>query len=268
MYTDRQRVQKAFAAYVKNYDAEDEKIRLKIVHTYHVAELCEKIARSLHLCEEDVELAWLLGMLHDIGRFEQLRRYGTFSDEESIDHALFGAALLFGDTWLIGDYLDAERNPNFKKEKGAGELMLIQTAIESHSAYRLKSDLDERTRMFCDILRDADKIDILRVNVEVPLEAIYNTTTWELKNAEVSSEVMEAFREEHAVLRALKKTPVDHVVGHMALVFELVYPVSVRLVERQGYLDKLMRFSSDCEQTQKQFAILTAHMEDYMKRIS
>lgn len=268
MYTNRQRVQKAFAAYVKNYDEKDEKIRLKIVHTYHVAALCEKIARSLHLSDEDVELAWLLGMLHDIGRFEQLRRYGTFSDAESIDHAMFGAELLFSDIWLIGDYLDVEKNQDPKEEKDAGELMLLRTAIESHSVYRLKRDMDERTRMFCDILRDADKIDILRVNVEVPLEEIYNTTTRELKHAVVSPEVMEAFREEHAVLRSLKKTPVDHVVGHMALVFELVYPISVRLVEQQGYLDQLMNFSSDCEQTQKQFAVLKTHMRDYMKRIS
>ena len=34
--------------------------------------------------------------------------------------------------------------------------------------------------MYCNILRDADKIDILRVNVETPLEDIYNVTTAEL----------------------------------------------------------------------------------------
>ena len=38
-------------------------------------------------------------------------------------------------------------------------------------------ELDERTAMFCHILRDADKIDILKVNVEFPLEEIYNVDT-------------------------------------------------------------------------------------------
>ena len=34
-------------------------------------------------------------MLHDIGRFEQIRRFGTFNDVQSVDHAEFGADLLF-----------------------------------------------------------------------------------------------------------------------------------------------------------------------------
>ena len=263
MRIDRARVTRAFASYVKNYDPRDEKIKLKIIHTYQVAKLCEKIAESLKLPSEDVDLAWLLGMLHDVGRFEQLRRYGTFVDAQSIDHAKFGAGLLFGEEWLIGDYLEISRE---QRESWEDTLALIRTAIEGHSAYRLPEHLSPRTRMFCDILRDADKIDILRVNVEVPLEEIYNTTTEELKSAAVTPEVMEAFSEEHAVLRALKKTPVDNVVGHMALVFELVYPISVRLVRQQGYLDQLMNFSSDCEQTRRQFEQLRGHMKRYMKR--
>ena len=255
MKIDETRVKEAFASYVKNYNPKDEKIHLKIVHTYKVAELCRKIAESLSLAPEDVELAWLLGMLHDVGRFEQLRRYNTFNDADSIDHAFFGAELLFGKEQLIRSYLDFEKEA--PKEE---ELALMRTAVASHSAYRLPKDLDERTRMFCQILRDADKIDILRVNVEVPLEAIYNTTTEVLRQAEVTPEVMEAFGEEHAVLRSLKKTPVDNVVGHMALVFELVYPISVRLV------DQLMNFASGNETTRRQFVLLRAHMQEYLKR--
>ena len=44
--------------------------------------------------------------------------------------------------------------------------------------------------MFCNILRDADKVDIFRVNVDTPAEDIYNVTTEELKNSQVSPEVM------------------------------------------------------------------------------
>lgn len=79
MFTiDKLKVQHAFAAYTRQYDTDNGKVQLKITHTYRVAALCEQIARSLSLCDEDVQLAWLMGMLHDIGRFEQLRRYGTF----------------------------------------------------------------------------------------------------------------------------------------------------------------------------------------------
>ena len=85
-------VEKAFASYTQNYDPDDPKIKLKINHTYRVADLCERIARTVP--GADTDLAWLMGMLHDIGRFEQVRRYGTFMDAKSVDHAAFGADLL------------------------------------------------------------------------------------------------------------------------------------------------------------------------------
>ena len=96
MIIDRQRVKEQFASYTRNYDPTDPKIALKIAHTYRVADHCEEIARSLGMNDEDIEIAWLLGMLHDIGRFEQVKRYGTFYDNQSVDHAEFGADLLFG----------------------------------------------------------------------------------------------------------------------------------------------------------------------------
>ena len=97
--------------------------------------------------------------------------------------------------------------------------------------------LDGRTRKLCAILRDADKIDILKVNVEIPLEEIYNTTTEALRNSQVTEAVMDAFFEHHCILRSLKKTPVDIVVGHISLTYELVYPESLKIVKEQGYLN-------------------------------
>ena len=120
--------------------------------------------------------------------------------------------------------------------------------------------------LFADILRDADKIDILKVNVEVPLEEIYNVSTDDLMQAEVTKEVMQSFSEEHAILRALKRTPVDHVVGHISLVYELVYPISLKIVKEQDYLDKLMSFPSQNPKTLEQFEQLRGMMQDYINR--
>ena len=76
MKIDRERALGAFREYVDGYHTETEKVRLKIEHTYRVAELSEKIALSLGMSKEDVDLAWLVGLLHDFGRFEQLKNYG------------------------------------------------------------------------------------------------------------------------------------------------------------------------------------------------
>lgn len=253
---DRKKIMDVFAEYTSHYDSSDGKIKLKIDHTYRVAGLCDRIARSLSLSEEDVELAWVTGMLHDIGRFEQLRRFGTFSDAESIDHAHYGVEILFQDGKIF-DYLSIEESDV--------EYQIIRTAIDNHSAFRVEEGLDERTRMFCDILRDADKVDILKVNHDVPLEVIYNVTTEELKNAEVTDEVMKQFFEKHAILRSVKRTSVDNIVGHAALVFELVYPESLRVVREQGYLEKILNFVSDNPVTMEQFGRLRECMEQHLE---
>lgn len=228
MELDRTRAQAAFAAYVRPYDAEDPKIKLKIGHTWRVAALCERIAASLGLPAADLDLAWLCGLLHDVGRFEQVRRFGTFNDAVSIDHARCSAAVLF-DEGHIADFVD-----------GNDEFPLLRTAIEQHNVYRLPAELDGRTRRFCQILRDADKIDILRVNVETPLEEIYGVSREELLQSPVSPAVLQAFYEHHAVLRDLKAYPADNIIGHASLVFELCYPESRRLAAEQGWLWRLL----------------------------
>ena len=252
MVIDRKKAEETFEAYVAGYDSSSEKVRLKIEHTSRVSALCEKIAQSLNLPQSEVDIAWLAGLLHDIGRFEQLRKYGTFVDADSIDHARYGADILFIQG-KIRDYLEDD-----------SEDELLRTAVHYHSAFRLPEGLDERTTMFCNILRDADKIDILKVNVEFPLEEIYNVTSQVLRNGEVTKEVMDSFQEEHAVLRSLKKTAVDNVVGHISLVYELVYPISLKLVKEQGYLEQLMGFESNNAVTVKQFVEIREKMWDYL----
>lgn len=248
-------IESTFAEYVSYYNAEDPKVKLKIDHTYRVAALCEQIGESVLESDEQIDVAWLLGMLHDIGRFEQLRRFGTFSDAQSIDHANFGADLLFKDG-LLEQYVEIA-DPALRA--------LIEHAIRQHSAYRIDESLDDVTKTFCKILRDADKIDILKVNHDVPTEEIYNVTTKVLKNDIVSQGVMDNFKLHQATPRAMKQTAVDNIVGHISLVYELEYPISYELVKKQGYLDKLLEFESENETTQKQFAELKEEMNSFLK---
>lgn len=258
MIIDRERVKNTFAEYTSGYNATDPKIKLKIDHTYRVAELCELIARNLKLDEYETDVAWLTGMLHDVGRFEQIKRYNTFNDAQSVDHANFGADLLFKEG-LIDTYVDGFHDDKY--------CVIVENAIRNHSAFRIDERLDEYTVMFCNILRDADKVDIFRVNVDTPAEDIYNVTTEELRNSQVSPEVMAAFDERHAVLRSCKKTVVDHVAGHIALTFELVYPISLQIAKERGYLDKMMAFESDNEVTGKQFEEIRAKLNEYVESV-
>ena len=245
MYINREYVKSAFRRYISAYNAEDPKIRLKIDHTFRVAGLCEIIADDNGADNND--LAWLAGMLHDIGRFEQVRRFNTFSDALFVDHACFGADLLFRDG-LLESFV-----PGYQENMPADDIRILETSIRNHSAYRIQVDLNERERQYCNILRDADKIDIFRVNCDTPLEHIYNVTERELKEDFVSDEVKECFRNRTAVFRPLKKTAIDNLVGHVCLLFELQYPISLKIAWDQGYIQKLLAFRSENPDTQEWF---------------
>lgn len=277
---NRENVINAFAEYVRNYDPSDEKIKLKIDHTYRVAGLCQRIAESLGLSEPDVDIAWLLGMLHDIGRFEQIRRFGTFNDVQSVDHAEFGADLLFKEglirKFAEGYYEECElaepenqedeqiikNNEHHNKDTG-----LLEMAIRQHNKYRVKEDLTERQRMFCDILRDADKVDIFKVNADIPMEIIYDVTTEELKNGIITKEVLESFYKKETVLKSVRRSAVDHIVGHISLLFELVYKESYRQAKEQGYVYKLLDFKSDVPEVNAEFDDMRKYVDEFLMEI-
>lgn len=277
---NRKNVINAFAEYVRNYDPSDEKIKLKIDHTYRVAGLCQRIAESLGLSEPDVDIAWLLGMLHDIGRFEQIRRFGTFNDVQSVDHAEFGADLLLKEglirKFAEGYYEECElarsgneeaeqiikNNEHHNKDTG-----LLEMAIRQHNKYRVKEDLTERQRMFCDILRDADKVDIFKVNADIPMEIIYDVTTEELKNGIITKEVLESFYKKETVLKSVRRSAVDHIVGHISLLFELVYKESYRQAKEQGYVYKLLDFKSDVPEVNAEFGDMRKYVDEFLMEI-
>ena len=288
---NRKAVLNAFAGYVHYYDRSDGKIKLKIDHTYRVAVLCEKIADSVGLTGEDKDVAWLLGMLHDIGRFEQIRCFGTFNDGMSVDHAELGADILFdpdrkdkvcvtsaqGTVYAIKNPMCEPVNVTVVKkasriinkfaegyvEKNGSDL--LELAIRQHNKFRIADGLSKREEMFCNILRDADKIDILKVNVDVPLETIYNSTTEEIRNSVITDEVLECFYAKQTVLRSLKKSVVDNIVGHISLIFELVYPVSLKIVKEQGYVYKMLDFKSDRPDTVEKFAGMRKFVDKFLE---
>ena len=91
MEIDIEKAKHAFNEYVMKYNPDDEKIKLKISHIERVSHIAKEIAMELNLDKEDVELAELIGLLHDIGRFEQIRIYHTLIDNKSVNHGEYGA---------------------------------------------------------------------------------------------------------------------------------------------------------------------------------
>lgn len=139
MLIDCEQAKNRFLSYVEAYDATNPRIALKIEHSLRVAELCREIAKREHFSKTDCDLAWLIGLLHDIGRFEQLRRWNTFSDTKSASHAALSIEVLFEEKPNEAPYTDDIRLRAFITDDAEDEL--IYQAIALHSVLDLPKGL-------------------------------------------------------------------------------------------------------------------------------
>ncbi len=258
---NRKKLVDAFNNYTKAYNPEETKIKLKYEHTFFVAQISDLITENLQLSKEDRDLAWAIGMLHDIGRFEQVKRFGTYKDSISVDHAAFGADLLFKDN-LIEKFLD--KSDCTDETQYEEYLHLIEISIRNHNIHHLPEELGERERLFSQIIRDADKVDIMRANVEFPLEEICNVTSEELYSAGVCDETMEAFLKHETILRSKNMGVADGIMNQIAFIFALYYPISLSLMVERGHIFKLVQFHSQNPEAEEKFDRARAEVKRYL----
>ena len=252
---DRQCALQAFKEYVSAYEPDNPRIALKIDHTLRVAALCERIAGSLELVREDVDLAWLLGLLHDIGRFEQVRRFDSYNDAATVDHAALGVEVLFAE--------EDDRQPLVRAfcEDDADD-KLIRLAVGVHSAFRMPDGLDDRSRTMCQILRDADKVDILRVNCTCSVRDIYGVSESDLFESALSPECVDVFYQHSCIPRGVRQFPADVLLSHVCFAWEIVYDESLRIVREQGHLRQMLERRWLLPATQEAFTAMAAHMAE------
>lgn len=252
---NRQKVTDEFTKYVSDYNLSDVKIRLKYEHTFRVAEICDRISDSLGISKEQKDIAWLSGMLHDIGRFEQVRIYGTFRDVISVNHAELSADLL----WKDG------LKSRFEVPEGKyGKI--LERAIRCHNRYEIPSDLGDEEKMFCQIIRDADKVDILKVNCDFPITEIYDMPEKIFTESSITPEVFDCIMREENINRKYSHPGIDYPLGIIAFVFGMVYPESIRITMEKGYLDKLLDFRSTNPDTLEKLPLIREKVMTHMRR--
>lgn len=235
----KQKALEVFNQYADLYNAEDIKIKLKIDHTYRVAEIAEKIGGSLGA---DPDFSWFLGLLHDIGRFEQVTRHQTFIDRDSVDHAELGADILFSDGMSGTFPVDAFILQGPGKDAG-DSIRIMETAIRLHNKLELPAHLDDTTLLYCQILRDADKVDIMRVLTEPPYDERNERIVRDSRDGRTDparEDIMRHVQEHRCVPKTLERTDFESLISQCCMCFELCFPISREIVRKQGYLDLLM----------------------------
>ncbi len=199
---------KIFNEYYSKFDDEELNIHLKYDHTFRVVGYAERIAKSLKLSEEDITLAKVCALFHDIGRFVQWRDYQTFEDFKSVDHGDLSASIL--------DSLGYENN-------------IVRIAIKYHNKYAIPDDLSEREKMFCNITRDADKIDILET------QKIYDITESVYK---MSPEIKEDIDNERLVDNRKYDKDGYSLYKYFSFLYDLNYPESFKILKKLDLINK------------------------------
>lgn len=240
--------------YVSNYDISNNRIRVKIGHIERVAGIAKKIAQKMKVSEEDIQLAELIGLLHDIGRFEQVRRYNTFCDKDSINHGKLGVEILFKQG-MIREFIEDTQYDE-----------IIKKAILNHN--RDKADIqvaNERELLHSKIIRDADKTDIIYMLTFEDKETAWGSG--KLEDEEITEDIYQQFIEDQSIDYAKRKTGVDVLVSHFAYVFDFNDKYALQMVKEKQYFKKIyQRFAFKNQETQEKINQIYHIVEEYLEK--
>ena len=219
------KAKKQFMEYTSNYDANNASIARKIGHSIRVMEIGGEIAKDLDLNNEQIELAKMIGLLHDIARFEQMKRYGTFKDSISIDHGDLGVEILKKDNF-IRKFI----------EEGKYDKVILK-AIKNHNKYKIQENLTEEELLFSKIIRDADKLDIMYEGVEMFWKDKQEVK--ELEASDITTEVYNQFIANETINRKYGRLPADKLICFLGFIYDINFKYGFKVIKQEDYINKI-----------------------------
>jgi putative nucleotidyltransferase with HDIG domain len=222
-----------FESYINTFSGlKEEQLKnfaIKKEHSKRVADNSKRLAELLKLEPEDTKLAVIIALFHDIGRFKQLVKYGTFNDTVSEDHAEMAVEIL--------------KEKGFLNELNSEELEIVFTAIRLHNKLELPQKLNERELLHARILRDADKLDILKVLSDYYTDRSQmpnHTLTWELPKAtQVSPGVVKEVLGGRLVSKKEVKSEMDVKIMQLSWVYDINFKSSIEMIFQNRFLEKI-----------------------------
>lgn len=242
-----------FKKYTSEYDMTNKNIDRKYYHSYRVMNESKYIAESLKLSQEQIDLATLIGLLHDIARFEQMKRYGTFRDAISVDHGDLGAEILKENNFIR----------NFVEDDKYDDIIL--TAIRNHNKYKIENNLDDEKLLQTKIIRDADKLDIFYEGAEIfwsdqeEKDSVYNL--------KIRDEYFNEFIQKKAIGRQKDQNGLEGLLVFIAFIFDMNFEVSLDKIAKEDYINKILdKFNFKEEDTIEKIKVVRKIANEYVQR--
>lgn len=243
-----------FENYVNKFYCKDsyinQNIKLKEDHTLRVCKHIIGISKSLNLCENDILLAEVLALFHDIGRFEQFQKYRTFNDKKSVNHAELGIEII--------------KKKNLFSKLPQEEKKLIIKAIKFHNMIKLPDKRDDRIIFFSKLIRDADKLDIFYV-----LTSYYSSKDNGSNPAldldrpdteEYSKEIIKDILENKSSNLKHVKTINDFKLLQVSWIFDINFSYSIKHIVKKKYIEKIINTLPHLAPIQQ----TSIHINDYI----
>ncbi len=250
---DLDKAEKEFIKYSEKFNLEDSHLKRKQLHSLRVRDLSREIAQKMNLNNEEIQIATLIGLLHDIGRFEQFTQYGTFRDRESIDHGDLGVKILKKDDY-IKTYIDNEKYAD-----------VIYLAIKNHNKYKIEKGLTPKQEMFCKIIRDADKLDIFYEAIDIFYK---EKEIEEINKSIVNNKILSKIYEKKTINRneLTERGKLIEVLVMLAFLFDMNYSASFEIIYKQKYINRIFqRFHFENEETKHKMQQIQEFLNQYVE---
>ena len=242
--------------YMNQFVTDDEEvmqgIRIKREHTGYVTAIARELAKHLELSEHDVQLAEIMGLFHDVGRFRQYSIYKTFNDAQSEDHADLGLKVL------------AEEMP-YMADLSAEDADLVRYAIKYHNKKEIPADATGKYLLFARLLRDADKLDIYRVLAPFlePENADKAPKFMKSKSTDlISPDFIDAFVEGKQADYHRLRTHGDRKLVRLMWVYDVNYSWTLRKMVERGYVDLIIKYLPEQEGLDKGIRRLREYIKE------
>ncbi len=142
-----------FDAYVSQFcEAEQSHkgiLELKIQHTHLVLQHMRSLVQEETVLQKYARACLLAALYHDVARFVQFARWGTFKDSCSTNHGLLGIKILKQYNCLQYE------SPLVQRQ--------VLAAVGMHNRFAIPKRVSKDIFLITTAVRDADKLDILRV---------------------------------------------------------------------------------------------------------
>ena len=227
-----------FNKYIKKFDMNKGNVKETYFHSLKMMDLCKDIARNIGaFTEDEIVICGFIGLFHDIGSFNNKKKYIFFLNKNNDDISRESVNIIFDSDKLIRNITDDTTYDD-----------VIKIAIYCHNKVGLPAGLNDKMLHFCKVLKDAHTIDDFRMSINYPYLDI------NIDNLP-NSLVYDTFKSYNVITNNISDNDADIILEVLSLVFGVNYKYTYTILKNESYIDKLITSLKTKDNNIKKFFI-------------